>query len=138
VFRTDGDKNGQVKELYFTTITIDGRSLSNEQPLKVDVTFGGGFISPKEGSYNSEAPVADDVKVGNKVVAFFKHVDDMGNGLSGNVLYTWHGGIYRVFTQRGESVVLGRGNGYAISSNWKLEELDAEITRLKNQQEGRK
>jgi hypothetical protein len=136
VFRTDGDKTGQVKELYFTTLTITGRSLSNEQPLTVDVTFGGGFISPKEGCYNSEAPVADDVKVGNQVVAFFKHCDDMGNGLAGNVLYTWHGGLYRVFTQNGASVVLGRGNGYAISRNWKLDELDTEITRLK--QEGKK
>ena len=138
VFRTDGDKDGQVKELYFTTITIAGRSLSNEQPLTVDVTFGGGFISPTEGCYNSEAPVADDIKVGNKVVAFYKHIDDLGNGLAGNVLYTWHGGLYRVFTQNGASVVLGRGNGYAISSNWKLDDLDIEITRLKNQQEGRK
>ena len=137
VFRTDGDKAGQVKELYFTTITITGHSLSNEQPVTVDVTFGGGFISPTQGAYNSEAPISDDVKVGNKIVAFYKHIADMGNGLAGNVLYTWHGGLYRVYTQNGESVVLGRGNGYAISRNWKLDELDTEITRLKHQ-EGRK
>ncbi|HTF89440.1 MAG TPA: hypothetical protein VK843_13590 [Planctomycetota bacterium] len=137
VFRTDGNKVGQVPELYFTTITITGRSLSNDLPKTVEVTFGGGFISPTQGAHNSEAPAADDVKVGNQVVAFYKHVDDLGNGISGNVLYAWHGGLYRVFTQNGASVVLGRGNGYALSKNWKLDELDTEITRLKNLREGK-
>ncbi len=131
VFRTDGSKPGQVQELYFTTLTITGRSLSNDLPLTVDVTFAGGLVSPKEGAYNSEAPLDTDVKVGLKVVAFYKHVDDLGNGLSCNALYTSHGGLYRVYSQRGEEIVQGRGKGYAISSNWKLEALDTEITRLK-------
>lgn len=131
VFRTDGSKNGQVQELYFTTLTITGRSLSNDLPLTVDVTFAGGLISPKVGSYNSEAPAAADIKVGNKVVAFYKHVEDLGNGLDCNALYTSHGGLYRVYSLRGDEVVQGRGNGYAISSNWKLDALDTEITRLK-------
>jgi hypothetical protein len=130
VFRTDGTRAGQVQQLYFTTLTIQGRSLASDQPLTVDVTFPGGLVSPTEGAYNSEAPSAADTKVGNTVVAFFKHVDDLGNGLAANALYTSHGGLYRVFTQRGEDVVLGRGNGYAIASNWKLAALDEEITRL--------
>ena len=37
-----------------------------------DVTFQGGFIDEEHGVYNSEAPVADDVKIGNRVVAFYK------------------------------------------------------------------
>jgi hypothetical protein len=136
-FRTDGDKDGQVKELYFTTITIAGRSLSNEQPLTVDVTFPGGLLSPTEGAYNSEAPDAADTKVGTRVVAFYKQVSDLGNGLAANALYTSHGGLYRVYTRRGEDVVQGRGQGYAIASNWTLAALDSEITRLKNLQPGR-
>lgn len=137
VFRTDGNGQGQVRELYFTTLTIEGRSLSSDQPLIVDVTFPGGILSPKEGSYNSEAPAAADVQVGNRVVAFFKHVDDLGNGLSTNALYASHGGLYRVFSARGEDVVQGRGDGYAISRNWRLSELDQEITRLAEQLRGR-
>ncbi len=131
VFRTDGFKEGQVQELYFTTLTITGRSLSNDQPLTVDVTFPGGLISPTVGAHNSEAPAVADTKVGNRVVAFFRHVEDLGNGLACNALYTSHGGLYRVYTQRGTDVVQGRGAGYAISSNWTLESLDAEISRLK-------
>ncbi|MBK8177494.1 MAG: hypothetical protein IPK67_01020 [Planctomycetes bacterium] len=130
VFRTDGDKAGQVQELYFTTLTIEGRSLSSDGPLTVDVTFPGGMISPKQGAYNSEAPAAADIQVGNRVVAFFKHVDDLGNGLSANALYASHGGLYRVFTQRGDEIVQGRGNGYALAGNWRLADLDQEITRL--------
>lgn len=137
VFRTDGNGPGQVRELYFTTLTIEGRSLSTDQPLSVDVTFPGGMLSPKEGAYNSEAPAAADIQVGNRVVAFFKHVDDLGNGLTANALYASHGGLYRVYTARGEDVVQGRGNGYAISNNWRLSELDQEITRLSEQRPGR-
>ena len=137
VFRTDGSKAGQVQQLYFTTLTITGRSLSNEMPMTVDVTFPGGLVSPTEGAYNSEAPAAADIKVGNRVVAFYKHVDDLGNGLDCNALYTSHGGLYRVYSLKGEEVVQGRGNGYAISSNWNLAALDSEITRLKGEPRGK-
>ena len=133
VFRTDGSKPGQVQELYFTTLTIAGKSLSSDLPLTVDVTFPGGLLSPTQGACNSEAPSAADTRVGNRVVAFYKHVDDLGNGLACNALYASHGGLYRVYTSRGQDVVQGRGSGYAIASNWKLDVLDSEITRLKGE-----
>src|SRR5262245_8545487 len=122
VVRTDDP----VPELYFTTLTIEGKSLYRDEPVTVDVTFAGGFISPTEGVFNSEAPSADDVKLGNRVVAFFKHSENMGNGVSGNALYAAHGGLYRVFNSTQGPVVLGRGNGYALSRNWQLDALDAE------------
>ena len=125
-FRSDGD----VDALYFTRLTIAGISLVNDQPLTVDVVFPGGFVTPTEGVFNSEAPSADDVKVGNQVVAFYKWSDNMGNGVAANALYASHGGLYRVLNARAGQVVLGRGDGYALSTNWQLNELDAEITRL--------
>jgi hypothetical protein len=128
VIRTDG----QVQELYFTTLTIQGTSLVNNQQLTVDVTYPGGFISPTEGVFNSEAPAADDVKLGNRVVAFYKWSDNMGNGLAANALYASHGGLYRVASARGEAVVLGRGDGYALSRNWRLSDLGTAIAQLKN------
>lgn len=127
-FRTDG----QVDALYFTRLTIAGRSLVNDQPLTVEVVFPGGFVSPTEGVFNSEAPSADDIKIGNEVVAFFKWSDNLGNGVAANALYCSHGGLYRVLHARGSDIVLGRGDGYALSNNWQLTELDAEITRLAN------
>jgi hypothetical protein len=124
-FRTDG----QIDALYFTRLTIEGRSLVNDQPLTVDVVYPGGFVTPTEGVFNSEAPSADDVKVGNQVVAFYKWSDNMGNGVAANALYASHGGLYRV-PARGGQTVLGRGEGYALSNNWELSALDSEITRL--------
>ena len=37
--------------------------------------------------HNSEAPSADDVRIGNRVVAFYKWIDNMGGDLAGNALY---------------------------------------------------
>jgi len=126
VFRTDAP----TPQLFFTTLTIQGHSLVNDQPLTVEVTYGGGFISPTEGTFNSEAPAADEVRVGNRVVVFYKHEENIGNGVTCNAPYAWHGGVYRVFNSPQGAVVLGKGDGFALSRNWQLAELDTEITRL--------
>jgi hypothetical protein len=117
-------------ELYFTTLTIEGRSLENNQPVTVDVSHMGGWIDETHGSFNSEAPSADDTKVGNKVVCFYKHVENMGGDFAGNVIYTWHGGIYRTFERKNDTIVQGRGDGYAISNNVMLSDLQAQIAKM--------
>ena len=59
VIRIDHPTDGP--ELYFTTLTVEGRSLKSGQTLTVEVTFAGGFIDDEQGVNNSEAPSADDV-----------------------------------------------------------------------------
>jgi hypothetical protein len=54
----------------------------------------------------------------------------MGGDFAGNVIYTWHGGIYRTFERRGDTVVQGRGDGYAIQSNVMLPDLQAQIAKI--------
>src|SRR5262245_45454864 len=54
VFRVDSAQDGP--ELYYTRITLVGRTLSDSRPITVDVTFRGGFVSDTEGVFNSEAP----------------------------------------------------------------------------------
>ncbi len=76
VIRIDHPIDGP--ELYFTTLTIQGTSLEDGQELSVDVTFPGGFIDEKHGVHNSVAPSADDIRAGNRVVAFYKWVPNMG------------------------------------------------------------
>ena len=132
VFRTDVP----TKEMYFTRLTIEGRDLVNSVAKTIEVVYPGGFISREEGSFNSEAPHADDVKVGNEVVIFHRYEDNIGNGVSAHSIYAWHGGLYRVMDTRTGKIVLGRGDGYAISSNRKLDDLDKDATRLF--EEGRK
>lgn len=128
VIRIDHPVDGP--ELYFTSLTIEGRSLSTDEPRTVDVWFGGGFVSPTEGVFNSEAPSMDDQKIGNKVVAFFRHEENMGGDLSGNALMTWHGGLYRTFESRRTTFVQGRGDGYAIPTNVRLADLDSQVKSL--------
>ncbi len=128
VFVVDHPVDGP--ELYFTTITIEGRLVGKDTPVTVDVTFQGGFIDEEHGVHNSEAPVADDVKIGNRVVAFYKWLDDMGGGVAANALMCAHGGIFRTMDGPRGTVVLGRGKGYAVSSNRTIETLDTQVRSL--------
>jgi hypothetical protein len=127
--RIDHPVDGQ--ELYFTALTIEGHSLKDDKNVTVDVWFGGGFVDPKHGVHNSEAPSDDDQKVGNKVVAFYRWEENMGGDHAGNALYAWHGGLFRTFEARnGKTIVQGRGDGYAIPANVELGELATQVKAL--------
>jgi len=128
VIRIDHPVDGP--ELYFTTLTIEGRSMKSDNPVTVDVSHMGGFVDATHGSFNSEAPSSDDTKIGNQVVCFYKHSENMGGDFAGNSIYAWHGGIYRTFERRDKVIVQGRGDGYAIATNVALSELDTQIKQL--------
>ena len=68
--------------------------------------------------------------VGNKVVAFYGWIDNMGGDVAGNALWASHGGLYQVAAIGSREVVLGKGEGYAVASNWDLPKLDREVQRL--------
>ncbi|MBL8859600.1 MAG: hypothetical protein JNL28_13920 [Planctomycetes bacterium] len=125
VTRIDHPVDGN--ELYFTTLSIEGQSLESGKPITTDVVFMGGFVDAEHGAFNSEAPSADDTKVGNQVVCFYKYTENMGGDFAGNEIVTWHGGIYRTFTRGGNVIVQGRGEGYAIPSNITLADLKAQV-----------
>jgi hypothetical protein len=128
VIRIDHPIDGP--ELYFTRLTIEGKSLRDDKPLTVDVWFGGGFIDATHGVWNSEAPKVDDQKIGNRVMAFYKWADNLGGDLSGNALYAWHGGLYRTFEAPKGVIVQGRGATYAVAQNVTLSDLRAQIAEL--------
>jgi hypothetical protein len=128
VIRIDHPVDGP--ELYFTMLTIEGTSLRTNQSVTKTVTFAGGFLPNGQGVFNSEAPSADDVAIGNKVVAFYKWTDNMGGDLAANALYAAHGGLYRTFTARQGVVVQGRGESYAIPSNRTIAELRTQINQV--------
>jgi len=127
-WRVDSPVDGE--GLYFTTITIQGRTLADGRATTVDVTFRGGFLSPTDGVFNSEAPAADDVKLGRKVVAFYRWTDDVGGGKGANVLMAAHGGLYRTVEGPRGPAVLGRGEGYAITANRQLAQLESAVKLL--------
>ena len=128
VIRIDHPVDGP--ELYYTTLTIEGVSVRTNQALTQKVTFPGGFTADGHGVFNSEAPSADDTRIGNKVVAFYKWSDNMGGDLSGYALYASHGGLFRTFSARSGAVVQGRGEGYAIPSNTTLADLRQQVNQL--------
>jgi hypothetical protein len=114
--------------LYFTGLTVQGLSLKTGEPSYVTAWFPGGFIDDVNGVHNSEAPSTDDQQVGNEVVVFHKWQPNMGGDFQGNGLYASHGGLYRTFQNRaGDTIVQGRGEGYAIPTNVALSELDSQI-----------
>ena len=138
VAQTDGAVYGTIKasetiridhpidgpELYYTTLTIAGENLQTGKPTTINVSYPGGFINEEEGVYNSEAPEADLVKVGTQVLAFHKWTDNMGGDFASNAIYASHGGIYPTFKDaRGQVIVQGRGDGYAIPTNIHLKQL---------------
>jgi len=133
VIRVDHPIDGP--ELYYTRLTVQGRSLVNGLQQTVVITYAGGFIDEEHGVWNSEAPSDADTKIGNQVVAFYKWSDNMGGDVEGNALYAAHGGLFRTIAGRNGLVVQGRGEGYAIANNTTLSALDAQITSLhqKNQ-----
>lgn len=115
-------------ELYFTHMTIEGRSLVTGEEKTVVVTYNGGWIDPEQGAHNSEAPSEDDTRKGNRVVAFYAWTDNMGGDLAANGLIALHGGLFQVAAGRKGEVVLGQGDGYAIASNIALSDLGTAIT----------
>ena len=128
VIRIDHPVDGP--ELYYTHVTIEGRSLESGDTQTVVVTFPGGFIDDENGVWNSEAPTEAETKVGTEVVAFYKWTSNMGGDLAANALYASHGGIFRTVEGRKGAVVMGKGEGYAVSSNIALTSLDAKITQI--------
>ena len=128
VFRVDSPIDGE--GLFFTTITIQGRTLAEGQATTVDVTFRGGFQNETEGVFNSEAPAADDVKLGKRVVAFYRWSDDIGGGVPANALMVGHGGLYRTVDGPHGAAVLGRGEGYAVTTNRYVAQLESAVRLL--------
>ena len=127
-FRVDHPIDGP--ELYFTTLTIEGRSLIDGSKITVDVTYHGGWINEEEGVWNSEAPTEEETAVGKRIVAFYKWSNNMGGDVAANYLYASHGGLFRTQDGPKGTVVLGRGEGYAVQKNIRLGDLDTAVTSI--------
>ena len=147
IARTDGALDGVVlardvirvrgaegEPLYFTRLTVRGRPLGSgseggERTLVLH--YPGGVLPDGQGAWNSEAPAADDVALGNRVVVFHRWSSDLGGGLAGEVLFASHGGLYRTVEGPTGPVVLGRGPGYALVANRRMSSLAEAVRGLR-------
>ncbi len=135
VFRRPSPEEEMV--YYFTTVTIEGRTLGDGTATTIDVTWNGGFLDAENGYSNSEAPIPDDVKIGNRVIAFYDWVDNLGGGVSANTLVALHGGLYRTTDGGKQPVALGRGAGYCIDKNIAVQDLETAVSRLQRAKKNR-
>jgi hypothetical protein len=116
--------------LYFTRLTLAGRTLRDGYAIRVDVLHVGGVLDELHGAWSSEAPSADDTALGTRVVAFYSWVDDLGCGVAGNALYGAHGGLYRTAEGPLGATVLGRGAGFAVAHNVSVPALGEALATL--------
>ncbi len=130
-FRVDDPSDPGGEPLYFTTLHLVGRSICDGRVRSVSVVHPGGFTHDGDGVWNSEAPSEDDVRVGTRVVAFYRWVDDLGGGFGGNALIAAHGGIFRTSSGPHGDVVLGRGEGYAVRQNLSVDDLHVAVSALR-------
>ena len=111
--------------LYYTILTIEGESIYDGRKTTVDIAERGGWIDKQRGigAWDSEAPSADEMTIGKKVVAYYQWNENIGRGTGANRLFASHGGFYRTVNGPQGLVVMGRGDGYAIRNNTRLDSL---------------
>jgi len=119
------------RTLYYTTMTVEGRMLDDGTPVRLDVSYPGGFLNEEEGYWHSESPGADETRVGSDVVLFYKWTAGMGGALQANWLYANHGGLYRTVVGPKGPMALGRGQGYAVARNLQVSDLEASVQRIR-------
>ena len=111
--------------LYYTVLTIEGESLYTGRKTTVDVVKRGGWIDKTKGigSWDSESPTDEETAIGKKVVAYYKWSKNIGSGVGANFLYASHGSLFRTVEGPTGTVVMGRGDGYAIDKNMSVDNL---------------
>lgn len=111
--------------LYYTILTIQGESLYTGRKMTVDVAKRGGWLDKERGigSWDSEAATDEETRLGKRIVAYYKWSDDIGAGQGANIFYASHGSMFRTVEGPTGTVVMGRGEGYAISKNTRLSSL---------------
>lgn len=114
----------------FSHVRIVGTDLYTGAPADVTASFMGGRLGPDE-IWCSEQPTAAELRIGSRVVAFYKWTPTMGGGAGMNGLYASHGGIFTVLGGPAGDVVLGKGEGYAVSANTPLLTLQAQANAIR-------
>ena len=105
--------------LYYTILTLEGESIFDGRKITVDIASRGGWIDKERGigCWDSEAPQASEIAVGKEVLAYYFWSENIGRGVGSNILYASHGSLFRTAKSPTGTVVLGRGDGYAIDKN---------------------
>ncbi len=113
--------------LIYTLVTVEGTDLYTGRPRTIEAAFLGGTYQGDSMMVTS-MPAPSEYEVGKQVVVFSGPVEGWGPEVD-RCIYAAMGGIFRVIDTRRGPVVLGKGEGFAVSENVLLSDLQVQITR---------
>lgn len=109
----------------FTTLKVQGEDLVRGGEVTHLITFLGSETRPC-----SEMPTANETKVGTKGVFFSKKLNETWGGRADQwSMVAAQGGIFRVESGPKGDVVIGKGQGFAVSENRLMTELRTDVSR---------
>jgi hypothetical protein len=120
-------------DFIYTIVTVEGEDLYTGQARTLDAAFLGGTYQG-ESMLVTSMPAPAEYAVGNEVIVFSAPVGDWHPEIAHSV-YAAMGGIFRVHN----GVVFGKGEGFAVERNQRLDTLrDGIQAALAAKQGGRK
>lgn len=118
--------------MIYTVVTVEGEDLYTGKARTLKAAFVGGTYQG-ESMLVTSMPAPSEYRLGSRVLAFSAPVDGWGPQV-GRCLYAAMGGVFQVHGD----VVFGKGEGFAIEGNLRLQELRQGVARaLEQKQEAR-
>lgn len=140
VAKTDAAVRGTIKSVHtvqytppgddrliYTVLTVEGIDLYTGQARTIDAAFLGGTYQGDSMMVTS-MPAPAEYRVGNQVLVFSAPVEGWGPEVD-RCVYAAMGGIFREVAAKNGPVLLGKGEGFAISDNVRLEGLQSAIAK---------
>jgi hypothetical protein len=118
--------------LIFTILTIEGEDLYTGNSTTVEAAFLGGTFEDDSMTVTS-MPAPSEYRLGNDVVVFRGAVEGWGPEID-HAVYAAMGGIFRTVDTRKGTVVLGKGEGFAVEGNIRVADLKTEIASIQGAQ----
>ncbi len=122
------------EEVVYTKLTVIGESMRRNEPVSMNVVYMGSH-DPADNFMMSEMPEAQDVRVGAEVVLFTDGNVEFFDGMP--VVHNL-ANAFRVENAFGTKVVIGKGEGMAVSTNAKLSDMRTTVRDLHIQLEAAK
>lgn len=119
-----GPLQGFDAEPEFTTLIVRGDDLIAGGQVDREITYLGSESRPV-----SDMPAESETRVGTRVVAFSKSVGAWGGRASQRSLIAAQGGVFRVEAGPKGDVVMGKGEGFAVSETVFASELRTRVAR---------
>ncbi len=113
--------------LIYTLVTVAGTDLYTGQARTLEAAFVGG-THEGDSMMVTSMPAPSEYRVGNSVILFSAPVEGWGPDVE-RCVYAAMGGIFREIAGKKGAVILGKGEGFAVSQNVRLADLQTSIAK---------